>query len=309
MIIKHTPLPRFRTVLNALFLIMAGGVFLMAAQITGAFAQTYTPNRKIVKDAGLPSYTSQRANIISLRNMEWMLINPADTPDHIILMNIRIPTPVEGCLNVTPFQVLEKQYGFVKEFNIILPQARTPNQYKRDHYSCNDQSQNIGVNIPINMDELKDLGLTTIKFKVKDLFVSYEVYTDKNKIILTPKNNPALEPFAYWFLPKNTVIVTIPAYQGTVEDNQDVLNQILREASENNLTPIEDSVIDYTPNINRPGRFYFIDEKGSLAKRLSPATPLQIGSVTQKEAYYGHNGQYMKDVSIPVYAALPDQYD
>lgn len=284
-------------------------LFLAILCITSsAYAHDYAPNRKKEKPNRSKIEAYGYTGIISIRQMGLEFIHKPGQSSDDIYMHIVMNVPMEGCLEILPFEVKEKTFGRTKQFDVKPPIAVKSVTKKQNHYSCNDQNNLLKTELRLSRSELEEKNIRQLKVNLEPATMAFDVYLTDEMIDLKSTSNPLISPETYWFLPKNTVVLQVSMLDEQELSSPKVLTQIAHLAESKGLTPIEDSIPNYTPYKNRVGRYYFTDKRQDTIKSLEN-TPVIIGNIVIEEEFFGPNGKYMREKPIQVYAQKPDIND
>jgi hypothetical protein len=275
-----------------------------------SFAQgeVYKPNRKSTLPTREQLENTGHFGIIPHNQLSYAFIHDPKAEEGDLTLRADIPLQIHGCYEMYQTEIEQKIVGKTLVLDIEMPIATKPRSHNRNP-DCK-LTDSIGTNIHIDRDALLEKNVDQIKFVTKYGVLIRDMELTENYATLTAPGNDRIKPYTYWSLPANTVVLSVPMFNKDLMYHDTQLQQLARMAKVKGLTPIETRMPEYTPADDITNRFYFLDTKGDLLKKLKEkGGALSIGHIHIKEPFYGPNGLYDKEKGIDILASIPASRD
>lgn len=288
-------------------------ICMLASAPLTAFAQQddYKPNRRDnmptreqVTEIEKMGYTG----ILPQTSFSFSFFHKDGASEDDINMRMVLPIPIQGCTKIVPFEAEPEIQGKALMIDIEFPFVML-DQSAKDKYACN-QIKMAGKDITLSKSELMGREINEIRIRSKFGVLPYKLTVTPDMINMQAKNDPYKRSYEYWFLPQDTVVLSVPMFKGDLIHHNDQLQQLARIARARGLVPIEDEVPEYMPDSKVHNRFFFLDKDGRVLAELADSEgQITLGTLYTTEEYYGPDGKYDKEIDLEITASRPSQTD
>ncbi|MFP4313547.1 MAG: hypothetical protein ACLFR0_04375 [Alphaproteobacteria bacterium] len=252
------------------------------------------PTREQIEEMGF-------TGILPLDKTGFTIFQRPNTPDNELVFFVMSRVPLEGCFDSIPFEASHHIQGPVLTINLEFPIIQV--QKRKD---CEKKRVMETTEVILDLDEMRENNVNMLRLSSRYETRSFDVELTDQKISLQPKESVMLEGLEYWFLPANTVFLSVPMATDDLYYKNPMLQELAMLAGRNGLVPIETKIPGYTPSSEMLNTFVFLDTEGDIREMLNNGQEfVNIGSIHKTEPFYGPNGQYDKKIPIDVLATLP----
>jgi len=287
------------------------GAAMMAFVISGtslSLAQEdYKPNRRNNEPSRQQLDEMDYSGMLSQSNIRYGFVNNMSGDPDKIMIRIISPNVIQGCASIYPIEATPSIIGKTQIIDIKFPHI-IPNYKERNIYKCNQQNM-VGTDVALSHSELLEKGINMLQLRSKFGSIPYNLEVTENRIKMT-SHDKKLRPLEYWIMPQNTVILTVPKYDGDLIEDNEQLQMLARIARARGLKPIEDVAEGFVPHTLNKDHFYFVDTEGRLSEMLNNESGTAvIGELYTFEQFYGPDGKYDKEIALDILAMKPGEYN
>lgn len=202
---------------------------------------------------------------------------------------------ITGCWKLSPLQY---EASFTEQYYMDIAVSH----YRRTAATgnCPKGNQTVSALVVLNKSDLKEKQVKQIRFSNVIARDRYEIALYDDRIEMKPITSIAFKTeedrVIHYEGNRGVIALHVPM----AAKNDDVTNEVLRVARQNNLTPLgQDIAHHYASNQTT---FFFMDDEGATLERLGESDYLEIGSVKVKRPYDGPYGRTTIDKPLKVFA-------
>lgn len=236
-------------------------------------------------------------------------------------MVIFSPASITGCLDIENPSIKTVKAGNTMRLKIIDGSIDVDRDTVRYfHYECSPQSGTSQMSMTFSKNQLREDGIekfvveseaigpfSDMLLDIKETHVTIEATVrDLSRMGLpVPVGASAIQTF--WNYPENTMVV----FSTSADLNDaETMAQAKSAVRKKGLSLLEDVLPGFRPDAKNANKLYVVDTAGRFAEELAERDAVfEIGSIKEKELYFGANGPYDKSIKKSIFAKRPGLYE